>query len=266
MPYRAECGRMAGGAKAVNVLVGVLKSKRDLTLLLKEHWYRIPAARLPKRRFRYLAFYQPALFGRRGKCIRYYARALKRQTIRRRDLLPDEPWHPRARADYIRIDVGKVRKLPRPIRNTIPRRVSFGFTTRERLLRAKNILQLYNVAETEKMVRKWLCRARIKATAQYWVKSGEKRYCLDFAVFCRRGLIAIECDNTKAHAGLRQRQRDRIKDAFLKNHGWVVMRLKEKDVVTDEKRCIAKIRKMVRKLGGSSSFLLSNLRPRPACR
>ena len=45
------------------VLVGVLKSKDDLKILLEEKWYRIPIAFLPKRRFTHIAFYQPLEFG-----------------------------------------------------------------------------------------------------------------------------------------------------------------------------------------------------------
>ena len=60
------------------VLVGVLKNKRDLGILLEKHWYRIPVFFLPKKKFDYLAFYQPEGFGRRGKRIEYYARVVRR--------------------------------------------------------------------------------------------------------------------------------------------------------------------------------------------
>lgn len=230
------------------VLVGVLKNKRDLNILLTENWYRIPLAHAPTRQFDYLAFYQPALFGRRGKCIRYYARVLNYQTLRRSDLLLDDLNHPRAHDYYSLIRVGKVKKLPRPIRNIIPRRVSFGFTTLNRLLKSKNILQLYNVAPTEETIEDGLRRAHIKAIAQHYVLSGKKRYCLDFAVFCKQGSIAIECDNKKAHSSLREREKDKAKNTFLRRHGWIVIRLPEHDIVSDLGGCIARIKKAVRKL------------------
>lgn len=237
-------------AKNKIVLVGVLKNKRDLNILLTENWYRIPAAHAPTRQFSYLAFYQPAFFGRQGKRIQYYARVLNYQVIRRNDLLPDESNHPRARDYYLRVRVGKVKKLPRPIRNIIPRRVSFGFTTLNRLLKSRNILQLYNVVPTEQIIEDGLRRAGIKAADQHYVLSGKKRYCLDFAVFCRRGSIAIECDNKKAHASRYQREKDRMKNAFLRRHGWIVVRLPERDIVSDSKKCILKIKEAVQKLGG----------------
>lgn len=245
------------------VLVGVLKNKRDLDILLTENWYRIPKASAPRRQFNYLAFYQPALFGRRGKRIRYYARVLSYQTIKRRELLPDEPNHPRADDDYFRIRLGKIQKLLRPIRNIIPRRISFGFTTLCRLLKSKDILQLYNIAPTEQIVEDGLKQAGIKAIAQYHVLSGpegeqalygasKKRYRLDFAVFCKQGAIAIECDNKKAHSGLSQRKKDKIKNTFLRRRGWTVIRLSERDIVFDLKSCLNRIQRVVRKLGGSA--------------
>ena len=246
------------------VLVGVLKDKRDLNILLTKNWYRIPMAYAPRRQFSWLAFYQPALFGRRGKLIQYYARVLNRQTAKRSDLLPNEASHPRVHDYYFRVRVGKIKKLPQPVRNIIPRRVSFGFTTLDRLLKSKNILQLYNIAPTEQLMEDGLRRAGIRAIAQHRVIFGKKpctrlrqaqsvrgrRYCLDFAVFCEQGAIAIECDNKKAHSSAGQREKDKIKNAFLRRRGWLVIRLSEDDIISDLKGCITRVKKAVRKLGG----------------
>lgn len=70
------------------VLTGVLKDKCDLKILLQKHWYRIPVFYLPKKKFKYIAFYQPAVFGRKGKRIEYYARVARRKIIKRIELLP----------------------------------------------------------------------------------------------------------------------------------------------------------------------------------
>lgn len=232
------------------VLVGVLKNRRDRDLLFREHWYRMPKLAAPKRAFRYLAFYQPAAFGREGKRIQYYARVLRSRVRTRRGLLPREPEHPRASESYIQMRVGKIRALPRPIRNVLPRRVSFGFTTLRRLLDTKNILQLYGVAPTEQIVGSALKRQGIPALAQQTVSDGNRRYRLDFAIFCGRGAIAVECDNRKAHAGRRQRVRDRTKDAFLRRHGWTVIRLREEEIVSNLDRCVRRVQRTVTRLGG----------------
>ena len=232
------------------VLVGVLKDRRDLNILLAENWYRIPMRHAPKRKFDYLAFYQPTSFGRHGKRIQYYAPVLDYKVIKRSDLLPKELNHPRAKDYYLQIHVGKIEKLSQPIRNIIPRRISFGFTTLSHLLKSKDILQLYNVTPTEPMVEDGLKKAGMKAIPQYYVKGEQKRYFLDFAIFCQKGMIAIECDNKKAHSIPSQKKKDKIKDAFLRSYGWKVIRLPENEAVSDLSGCIKRIKKAVRKLGG----------------
>jgi len=238
------------GVRDELVLVGVLKNKRDLALLLAERWYRIPVAYAPKRKFRYLAFYQPAGHGRHGKCIRYYARVLRRRILKRRRVLPNEPLHPRASEEYLRFRLGAIKTLARPIKNIVPRRISFGFTTLKSLLTVKTILQLYNVTPTEQIMAVALKRSGIRATAQYYVVGRGKRYCLDFAVFCKNGPIAIECDNLKAHSGARQRAKDKAKDIFLRRHGWKVIRLTERDIISDLGRCVARLRRLIRSRSG----------------
>jgi len=231
------------------VLVGVLKNKRDLDILLNEKWYRIPVKYAPMRQFKYLAFYQPALFGQQGKRIQYYAQVLNWRVVKRSSLLPSELNHPKADDFYYKIYLGKIKKLPRPIKNIIPRRISFGFTTLERLLKSKNILQLYNVPPIEQIVERGLKKFGIKVFAQYRLK-GPKRYILDFAVFCKKGKIAIECDNKKAHSSPRQRQKDKIKDAFLRQDGWAVIRLTEDEIISDLAACLLKIKKAIHRVGG----------------
>lgn len=232
------------------VLVGVLKDENDLAILLRENWYRIPVTSAPKLQPDYLAFYQPALFGCQGKRIQYYAKVLSSQIVKRSDLLPNEPDHPRALDYYFQVRVDRIKKLAKPIRNIIPRRVSFGFTTLNRLLKSKNILQLYGITPSEQIVENGLRRVGIKAVAQYYVLSSKKRYCLDFAVFCKKGAIAIECDNKKAHAGISQKKKDKAKNSFLKYRDWTVIRLQEQDIIFDLKACIARIQKAVHCLGG----------------
>ena len=232
------------------ILVGVIKDRRDLSILLKENWYRIPVKYAPKRKFDYLAFYQPLSFGRKGKQIQYYAPVLDYKVIKRSDLLPEELEHPRAKDYYLKIQVGRAKKLAKPIKNIIPRRISFGFTTLNHLLKSKDILQLYNVTPTEPMVEDGLKESGIKAIPQYYVRGKEKRFFLDFAIFCQKGKIAIECDNKKVHSLPSQKRKDKIKDTFLKKYGWTVIRLLEDDIISDLLGCIKRIKKAVKKLGG----------------
>lgn len=233
------------------VLVCVLKDKRDLRILLKENWYRIPIAFLPRRKFTHLAFYQPAEFGRNGKRIQYYARVAGNKIVKRIDLLPKERNHPRAYDDYLKIEFAWIKKLAEPIKNIIPRRVSFGFTTLKSLLKAGDILELYGVSPTEQIVERGLRNLGIKTEKEFTVSKNGTRYRLDLAVFCKNGRIAIECDNLKAHSGV-QIGKDKLKDAFLQRNGWRLVRLTEKDITETLDDCLAQVTEEVDKLGGQN--------------
>lgn len=231
------------------VLIAVLKDRRDLRLVRREHWYRIPVARAPKRAFRWLAFYQTAAFGRNGGRIRYYAPVRDRGVALRRDLLPREAAHPRSDALYHRYALGPVRDLPVPVRNAGPRRVTFGFTTLGRLLRARDLLELFEVAPIESILRRALVRAGVPAAPERTVTEGRRRVRVDLAVFCRRGPVAVECDGA-THAGRAQRRRDRLKDALLGRRGWKVLRFAEAAILSDPRGCARRVAAAVRRRGG----------------
>ncbi|MDO8425837.1 MAG: DUF559 domain-containing protein [bacterium] len=234
------------------VLVAVLRRCRDLELLLTRRWYRIPVTNAPARAYAYLAFYQPAsAFGVRGQCIRYYARVRSHARVQRIQLLPDEPEHPGAREWYDCVRVDTVRQLQHPVRNITPRRVTFGFTTLHRLRTAQDFLQLYNVAPIEQLVEDGLRRAGIVAIPQQTITEGARRYRLDFAVPCRSGAVAIECDNIASHRSPAQRARDARKDTFLRARGWMIVRLPEDRILQDLPSCIARIRSAMRQCGGA---------------
>lgn len=232
-----------------NVLVAVLKSRRDRTILLREKWYRIPCDTSPKRSFRYLAFYQPACFGREGKRIACYARVARVEKHPRRVLLPRERNLSSADKNYLKIYLRSITRLPRPVINNIPRRISFGFTTLSRLKKSRTILELYHVAPTEEIVGKALATANVTTIPQYVISegkgSGRRRYRLDFAIIHQNKKIAIECDNKKAHFTAAQKKKDRAKDAFLRSRGWTVIRLSEPDIVLRLDACIAGIRRAI---------------------
>jgi len=228
--------------------VGVLKSKRDQQILLRQHWYRIPVVYLPKREFKYVAFYQPLIFGKHGKRIEYYARVSKKKVLKRIDLLPDEPNHSRSGHDYLRIEFKEIVKLDRPIKNIIPRRIVFGFTTLKALLSSKDILQLYGVMPTEQIVQRALKHFGIQPITEHTVSTQGRRYRIDLALIRANGRIAIECDNFKAHSGKIQIQKDRAKDRFLRSIGWRVIRLTEKDIIENLHSCVARVIKTVKTL------------------
>lgn len=99
------------------VLVGVLKTKHDKKILLEKKWYRIPLDRAPRRKPKFLAFYQGASFKDSGERIELYGRIKYWRIKKRREILPQEKKHPRAEKPYLQFFLSRVSKLRKPVLN-----------------------------------------------------------------------------------------------------------------------------------------------------
>jgi hypothetical protein len=118
-------------------------------------WYRIPLASAPKTlRVDWLAFFLTAAFGEDRWSIRWLAPVRGYELRRRRELFHDEPDHPRADEPYYRVDLGPLQSLARPIPARRWRRLTFLYTTGERLLSAEDVTDL-NVPVAEADDRLW---------------------------------------------------------------------------------------------------------------
>lgn len=231
------------------VLISVLKEKKDLDILLKKHWYRIPLIFAPKRKTKYIAFYQPASFGKYGGCIKFYALIKNCKIIKRKYLLPDEYDHPMADEDYYKIYFKKILKLQNPILNKNRMRISFGFTTLEKLFKAKSIAEVFDVWPIEEIIFSALKKRGINFSREhiFYLKNG-KKYRLDFAIFCKRGYLNIECDSDKWHSQRSQRIKDYLRDKTLEKEGWTILRLSENEITKNIKNCIHRIEENIKKM------------------
>ena len=235
------------------VLVGVVNRRKDLEIALNKHWYRIPVKYAPKRKANFLALYQTRVFGKEGKSINYYAPIKYSSPISRRELLPEERSHPRAGQTYYKLHLGPLKELPQKIRNKSRRRVSFGFTTPTKLFESSEISELFDIKPIEAIMEKLLKRNKIKAFNEYLLmEDGHCRYRLDFAVFCEKGKIDVECDNEKWHRLSSQKIKDRRRDLYLREHGWTVLRFEGKNIMNNPNYCIKVLNKAIRKLDGLS--------------
>jgi len=125
-------------------LVVLINNRRDWQRVLDDGWYRIPLKHAPTPLAAdFLAFYFTKAFGKQAHQVCYYAPVLRYRTTTRRELLPDEADHPRANERYVRIDMGPVAALPRPIPSKSLRRVTFIGTTWERLCTADDVAELW---------------------------------------------------------------------------------------------------------------------------
>ena len=227
------------------VLIGVVRCKKDLDIILKEHWYRVPLGRCPVQKFAYLAFYDTSRLGKEGKAIQYYAKVKGVSEVRRVELLPSELEHPRAEEIYRVYQLGRIQRTLQRIENRSRRRISFGFATLQKLLSSEEISQLFDIPPLEDIMAKELERRKIMAYREYPLRLGRMhRYRLDFALIGAQK-IAVECDNEKWHSRAAQRRKDRIRDNILRKKGWTVLRFGSQEVLKSVSACVDKIEEIL---------------------
>jgi len=129
------------------VLVGVVKRKKDFDILRTQQWYRIPKGKAPKGIYAdYLAFFLSGKpFKDLNHTIPYYAKRTGLELHRRIDLLPDETKN--ANAEYHKLQIAELRATRQPITNPSKRRFAFIYTTWDRFVHAKTLDDLYSRAD-----------------------------------------------------------------------------------------------------------------------
>ncbi|MGQ9813736.1 MAG: hypothetical protein ACUVR3_01055 [Candidatus Roseilinea sp.] len=125
------------------ILVCVMNTPRDLEIARWDHWYRIPVKHAPADYLAdILAFYLTSAFGDEKWAIHEYARVRGHELVRRVDLFPDQPDHPRANDLYYKMQLGPLQRLSRPIPSLKWRRITFLQTTGDRFLNALDVSEL----------------------------------------------------------------------------------------------------------------------------
>jgi hypothetical protein len=128
------------------ILVCLVNKPQDMEIARWDHWYRIPVKHAPADYLAdILAFYLTSAFGDEKWAIHEYARVRGHELVRRADLFPAEPDHPRANDLYYKVQLGPLERLSRPIPSLKWRRITFLQTTGDRFL---NALEVSELAET----------------------------------------------------------------------------------------------------------------------
>lgn len=178
------------------VLVAILPSPRDLEIARVLGWYRIPYKKAPKTiTVDYLAFYQTARFGAEKWAINYIAPVLGHELVTRAELLRTEADHARANEQYFKIQLGTLEKLERPIPSLKWRRLTFVYTTGERLLNATEINDLIVSGDERQLLWTALKEHGLQAEAQYESRKGVE---VDFAILCALGNLGVLFENKDA--------------------------------------------------------------------
>ena len=222
------------------VLVVIMNNERDFAIARDEGWYRIPVRRAPKQiGADFLAFYMTATFGPERWTIPYLAPVLRYRLVRRRDLLPEEPDHPRADEWYYKVELGPMRRLPRPIPSRRLRRVTFIPTTLDRLLQAEEINDLWLRSDVQEQLHKAFRERYIPVEYNYMVAEGGARYRAEMAIPCVDGGVAVRFGKG-AHDS----------PESLHREGWEVVYLSPEEALEDLEQAVEEILDEVREHGG----------------
>ncbi len=151
------------------ILVAILPNQRDFDIARLFGWYRIPLKTAPKViSVDYLAFYQTKAFGETDRWqIAYVAEILGHELTHRRDLLRDEPDHPRAHEEYFKIQIGPLQRLENPIPADKWKRITFFYTTGEQFQQAETINDLVIKAPEERDILWHTLRERALSANEY---------------------------------------------------------------------------------------------------
>lgn len=238
------------------VLVAIIKDKRDFAIAHDRHWYRIPVSSVENMLKdcwppRWLALYQPKEFGPEQYSVRYYARVLHIDRLFRHQLFPDDPLTEKSRRLYYKLSLDPLRCLPQPILSRRSRRITFIPTTWQKFVEAAEINDLWDGSKLEDRLWKEFKRLRIDAERQNWVTVAERNYALDFDIHCADGHIDVETDGDVWHATPERAPQDNIRDNALKTLGYRVLRFSEYQIKEElERYCLPTITENISRLGG----------------
>lgn len=176
------------------VLVGVVPNPHDFEIAHEQHWYRVPLDHAPKGiHAEYVAFYFTKDFGEELRwAIHFYARRTGHELVRRIDLLPDEPNHPRAQERYFKLQLGPIRQKEPPIVSPRWRRITFIHTTWDRFVAAREIGDLYSTDEVfVDRIYHTLKERGIRAERGVTIREGREQYTVDILIPCQDGAVML---------------------------------------------------------------------------
>lgn len=217
------------------VLVAVLKDKRDLDIARMLGWYRIPFKHAPKTvSVDWVALYQTAKFESEKWAINYVAPVRGHELTTRAELLRTQPDHPRANERYFKLQLGPLERLPRPIPSLKWRRLTFLYTTGERLLAATEINDLIVQTEERELLWQALRERGLNAELQYETKPGVQ---IDLALLCALGNLGVQFNSGE-------------KKEIKESAGWQYLAVDEVGLKENLPTTLTQIEKAVGALGG----------------
>jgi len=239
------------------ILIALLPKKSALDILKTEGWYHIPVETAPKRwPPKMLAFYQGKVFGSdEAYKIRHFGEVQQIDIVPRKELFPDDEMRASESENlYYRIQLKELKTRYTPIVSYRPRRLVFIPTTLEKFESAEQINDLFDDSPLENRLWKVLKSIGILAERQWKVVIQEKKYFLDFAVFCNNGKLAIETDGYTFHYDSKEKiDYDTWRGNNMELDEWRALHYTTQQIKDDWTPYIRQIEQKIEQLGGLES-------------
>jgi very-short-patch-repair endonuclease len=243
-------------SKIGEVLVAIMNNPADFSIAHDKHWYRIPymsVKKLLKNNWppQWLTFYHTKAFKDQAFSVKYYARVLRINEIKRWQLFPDQPLDSKCDNVYYQLLLEPLQELITPIFSRRWRRIIFIPTTWEKFNGALEINDLYSGSALEDQLWAALKGLKIPAERQDSIRINSKNYFLDFAIYCQNGKLDIETDGDKWHHTPEIAPKDNIRNNALVNRGWQVLRFTKDQICCQlSDYCMPLIVNQINNLGG----------------
>ena len=240
------------------ILIALIPNHKDWQIANEHNWYRIPVNNAPKiireNRAKYIAFYFPAIFGEKKKWkVSHYAKINSITEIVRKDLFINEPLNTKSDNLYYKVSFEKIEVIPNPFVSRRGHRLIFISTTEERFFSdTTDFNNLFQSSFLEKKLEKLINEMQVEYEREWREYVNDKKfYYLDFAIWCKKGAVNIECDGDKFHMENNNVHLDKTRNNELESYGWSVLRFTTKHI-TEEKNHIKKtIYQTIKELGGA---------------
>jgi hypothetical protein len=234
------------------VLVVVVNQPAELHRAMHEGWYRIPVIHAPSRTAaEFLAFYQTGAFALGERyLIRWMAPVRGYFLATRRQLLPEEPDHPRADEQYYKVSLGEPVPLPHPIPSRRLRRITFIPSTLSRLYQAEEINDLWIRSTAQQQLWEALKQGGLDGECQFPLQDDLPSHVADFALFCRAGWIAVTISKTLREAGQVEESAEVVADYLAQSGKWRHFRTSTAEIEQDPTGCASRLAVLVAEMGG----------------
>ena len=252
-----------------DTLVAIMNSVKDFEIARNHNWYRIPVKSAPPivkdKSIKYLAFYHTKIFKDEKYSIRWYAKVNNIDIVSRKDLFPDEKQNEKTGKKYYKVNFENFKQLTNPVISQTGRRIVFIPTNRYKLFFASELNDIFNNSPLDNELWNVFVKKNIFAEREFYINLNDKNFCLDFAIFCKKGNIDVECDGDEFHLKPEAVKNDKKRNNILSSNGWSVLRFTTDDIKYSLKETVSCVQETIKTYGGikkkGSNYYINNILP-----